>query len=509
MSKLAAIGGWPVAAAAVVVVAGAVGVLVAYPELTGRNVEDPAPLLAATPPEADAPAADPKPGPTPETPPVANADGAPDPVATPAETPAPPVAEAAADPSPAPDAAPAPEPASLPGPPTFDVVRVEADGSALIAGQGAPGWRIAVQLDGNELAREMTGGDGKFATFLSLPLADVPQVLTLAMFGPGGEGPVASTDRVILAPRSPVETAAAAATKDTAPASATPPKTAAAAVDALPTPAEPGNIPAMPGADPVEVAAAPDRPADADATAAADTGSAPRPGAGEAPVEPAAVAAAPDSAPVSPAADSLAPDGAAPATPTKPVEAADQPSTPAPALPPTVILAGEDKTRILQAGDVPPEVMDEVSLDTISYSDQGDVELSGRGSPDRVVRIYLNNTQVIDSRIGKDGSWRTDLPDVDKGVYALRVDEIDEDGTVRSRAETPFEREDETAVRDALKAQMKNGVMQVTVQPGFTLWAIARENFGDGVQYLKVYEANRDRIRDPDLIYPGQIFKVP
>ncbi|MGB3147711.1 MAG: LysM peptidoglycan-binding domain-containing protein, partial [Paracoccaceae bacterium] len=49
----------------------------------------------------------------------------------------------------------------------------------------------------------------------------------------------------------------------------------------------------------------------------------------------------------------------------------------------------------------------------------------------------------------------------------------------------------------------------VTVQPGFTLWAIARENYGDGLLYVRVFEANKDQIRDPDLIYPGQIFTVP
>lgn len=49
----------------------------------------------------------------------------------------------------------------------------------------------------------------------------------------------------------------------------------------------------------------------------------------------------------------------------------------------------------------------------------------------------------------------------------------------------------------------------VTVQPGFTLWAIARDRFGDGLLYVQVFRANRDRIRDPDLIYPGQVFRLP
>ena len=47
------------------------------------------------------------------------------------------------------------------------------------------------------------------------------------------------------------------------------------------------------------------------------------------------------------------------------------------------------------------------------------------------------------------------------------------------------------------------------MQPGSTLWAIAREKYGEGTLYVRVYEANKDRIRDPDLIYPGQVFVVP
>ena len=49
----------------------------------------------------------------------------------------------------------------------------------------------------------------------------------------------------------------------------------------------------------------------------------------------------------------------------------------------------------------------------------------------------------------------------------------------------------------------------MTVQPGYTLWGIAKSEFGDGVMYVQVFEANKDRIRDPDLIYPGQVFTIP
>jgi len=53
------------------------------------------------------------------------------------------------------------------------------------------------------------------------------------------------------------------------------------------------------------------------------------------------------------------------------------------------------------------------------------------------------------------------------------------------------------------------GPASVVVQPGNSLWRIARRLYGSGWQYTVIYAANRDQIRDPDLIYPGQIFDVP
>ena len=51
--------------------------------------------------------------------------------------------------------------------------------------------------------------------------------------------------------------------------------------------------------------------------------------------------------------------------------------------------------------------------------------------------------------------------------------------------------------------------MSVTVQPGNTLWGIASAAYGDGVMYVRVFDANKSQIRDADLIYPGQIFVLP
>lgn len=47
------------------------------------------------------------------------------------------------------------------------------------------------------------------------------------------------------------------------------------------------------------------------------------------------------------------------------------------------------------------------------------------------------------------------------------------------------------------------------VKEGDCLWFIARAYLGRGREWRSIYEANRDQIRNPDLIYPGQVFTIP
>jgi len=48
-----------------------------------------------------------------------------------------------------------------------------------------------------------------------------------------------------------------------------------------------------------------------------------------------------------------------------------------------------------------------------------------------------------------------------------------------------------------------------TVKAGDTLSAIAKQHLGDGNAYMKIFEANRDQLSDPDKIKPGQVLKIP
>jgi nucleoid-associated protein YgaU len=148
-----------------------------------------------------------------------------------------------------------------------------------------------------------------------------------------------------------------------------------------------------------------------------------------------------------------------------------------------------------------------VALDTIRYTETGEVFVGGRSAGPRMIRLYLDNAAIAVDRAAPDGTWEVGLPDVPPGIYTLRIDETDDEGRVLSRVESPFQREAPEAL--ALAFDTWTGVAVKTVQPGHTLWAIARERYGDGVMYVSVFEANRDSIRDPDLIYPGQIFVLP
>ena len=165
-----------------------------------------------------------------------------------------------------------------------------------------------------------------------------------------------------------------------------------------------------------------------------------------------------------------------------------------------------------------PKVSD-VIIDAISYDAEGEVLLSGRGVVDQHIRIYVDNKPVKTRSIEADGTWSMDLQEIDAGVYILRIDQLESDGVVTSRTETPFQKEtNQVAKQMAALAnnevadstpQIGIGLSTVIIQPGYTLWAVARKTYGFGIQYVRIYHANKDQIRDPDLIYPGQIFKLP
>jgi nucleoid-associated protein YgaU len=108
---------------------------------------------------------------------------------------------------------------------------------------------------------------------------------------------------------------------------------------------------------------------------------------------------------------------------------------------------------------------------------------------------------MAESPVAPDGGWAVTTGEgLPPGVYTLRIDEVD-GARVVSRIETPFKRED--------PAELALARGEVIVQPGDSLWRIAQQRYGAGRRYTVIYDANLNRIRDPDLIYPGQVFTTP
>lgn len=145
---------------------------------------------------------------------------------------------------------------------------------------------------------------------------------------------------------------------------------------------------------------------------------------------------------------------------------------------------------------------DRVTIDSVSYGEQGEVLVSGRGKPGETARLYLDNALQAEARVSPDGDWRLRITkEVAPARYSLRVDQMSASGVVSSRAETPFERAEPADIR------ISDGA--VIVQPGNNLWRIASYVYGDGTRYTVIYGQNRTQIRDPDLIYPGQVLSLP
>lgn len=84
-------------------------------------------------------------------------------------------------------------------------------------------------------------------------------------------------------------------------------------------------------------------------------------------------------------------------------------------------------------------------------------------------------------------------------------------GTKTITVEQPAAKEEKATVsvtkeRDASTAPTTK---TYTVKKGDTLWAISAKYYGSGAQYNKIYNANTDKISNPNLIYPGQVLTIP
>lgn len=158
--------------------------------------------------------------------------------------------------------------------------------------------------------------------------------------------------------------------------------------------------------------------------------------------------------------------------------------------------------RLLTVPSDPAGAPGHVQLRVVDYDSQGAIRFAGTARPGAAVRVYIDNKDVGEATADAQGHWGLVPGDpVAAGQHHLRADELGVRGQVESRVELPFR-------RVAFAADEAHGG-QVVVQPRQSLWRIAREIYGHGTRYTVIYAANRDQIRDPNRIYPGQVFTLP
>jgi hypothetical protein len=343
--------------------------------------------------------------------------------------------------------------------PTVDIVRIPPEGISTVAGHADADVDILIFVDGIEVSRAKTGTSGDYVALFDIPAVDHPREMQVA--AQDGETRIFASSSIVIAP-----------------------------------------FKAVRASEPVETA-------QIDVATNAETD--------VADVEidkPQALVEAPSA---NVAAEKVTP------------------------VAPTVMVADDTGVKILQTA----APLQGISIDAITYDPDGAVFASGRGTSGATVRLYLNNAALMDISVGDDGQWRAKM-DVAAGIYSLRADMVDETGKVLNRVEIPFKREDvavlERLAQDAAQAEtdlrsdaqsdsIETGnrgdeaqstrsdtatqdapqprIASITVQPGNTLWGIASETYGDGFLFARVFNANVAQIRDPDLIYPGQVFVLP
>lgn len=508
---------WDPATRVVILGAGAIVVAgLGYLGWQSAQVAD-APPVAAVAPE---PETEPEPA-------SAATDAAPEPDPVPAsgtaaepETVAAP--ELAPDAAPASDNAAAPEDAPLdtpaetvadagpadPGLPKIDTWRVAPDGEALVAGLAAPSARVEVLVDGTVVASGDATAAGEFAILFTLPPNGQPSLLWLSMTPPGG-AQVVSEEMVALGPIRGPELALAA-----------------------PDPAVAAAEPAAEGASDVA------EPAPPAALLLSESGAVVLQD--EAAADPAFIGSVMiDTIAYSPdgevqvggrggagAALRLYVDNAEKATLTVPADGrwlatlgetppgiytlrADQLDaagkvisrfeTPFKRETLEALAAVSGPEEADPASDLPaPEASEaESAADTAPAGTQGSVEAETAGSE-------AAPAEAVVAAAGEEA------------MPAAETEPSSETDAETAAGPAPDTTADSGAVPEPADAVVVADVAQnplrpvtVTVQPGFTLWGIAQERYGDGVFYVQVFEANRDKIKDPDLIYPGQVFSVP
>lgn len=453
---------------------------------------------------------------------------------------------------------------------TFGLLRAEPDGSVVIAGSGTPGTEIEVYANDSLLGKATVETSGDWVLVPDAPIPPGGTEITLGEAGKTGRAGqsfvVAINEDKSSEPLVVASTPGAASEVLQGLASPSLETRIAAADPVVPAP-EPTASAATPDAPAVAVEPAiAAEPAAAEEPAAAASGGEPAAPAGAAPAAPVAEepAATADAAPASPAIVSPAPAATSPATASAAaamVAAVEPPAAnpAAPAIvldgaPPTIDAIELDGDRTFFAGAGPDGAtmrlyVDDVFIADTKVADGRWLVEAGKvlTKPSQRVRVDLLQPDSAKVASRAEVNFVVDLPAEEQPIavaetaapepVALAADPVAASepapAAEPSSASAPVTAPSTAPPADTAPvvepapvagADMPPTMVAVSVgdpetqrfasgkaiiRRGDNLWTIARRVYGEGVKYTTIYEANTGQIRDPDRIYPGQVFNLP
>lgn len=147
-----------------------------------------------------------------------------------------------------------------------------------------------------------------------------------------------------------------------------------------------------------------------------------------------------------------------------------------------------------------PKIETDVDVRSVKYANGALVVKGTVSGASGRVNVYADNLFLGYVHAGGDWSLRAPRKLTVGRKYMIRADKVDKKGKVVARVEVPFE---------PVGGMEKSARRRVRVIKGDCLWNIARHLYGSGFAYVTIYQANKKQIKNPDLIYPNQVFVVP
>lgn len=140
-----------------------------------------------------------------------------------------------------------------------------------------------------------------------------------------------------------------------------------------------------------------------------------------------------------------------------------------------------------------------LSIAGVRYDSRDRLSVTGKALAKARIQVYLDGHPLARATADDQGRWHiTAKFELRAGSHLIRADQLDAAAKVTARAEINF------ATHGTPPPEGK-----LVVEKGNSLWRIARRAYGTGYEYLAIFRANKEQIRDPNRIYPGQVFAIP